>query len=337
MLYYNIINSLENFYVFLKQSFEAAGYKTIKFQSEETKRLLIVKHDTSNFTVAFNSLINVANNIYNIEIQVFKKYDETLSIHDQLNSIPKENFKGYVNQRYSPPQICINNTDNCKTYLKIKDNYFIIVYDAKGDNSWRQGVYIGEYNSFSDNMNLIALSSSNGNNYIMEIEGVAVTNYLSNHQTNSAGWLGFKQPSPDQPNSWLLRDNGRWDILYNGTYGSTTDSGSSGNYKQYSTNSNIYPINRSIKKFYNYLDNDKLDLQHIYILSKSNNSNYSPDYSKDNYGYLNDIYLPKFYVDYLESEVTYEIDGVEYIAFKYLNLNASDLNNGNGIFLLKKD
>ena len=325
MLYYNTINSLENFYIFLKESFESSNYKIVKYQSDVSKRLLIVKSTTANFTICFNSLINSGSNVYNIEIQVFKGYDENKSIHEQFNSIPKYQVKDY-NLTYYPPQICINNTetDNCKTYLKIKENYFIIVYDAKANNSWSQGLYIGEYTSFSDNVNLIAMTSSNSSNYIINHEGSPATNYLSNQITNSPPWLGIKNLGTGSQ-SWLLRDNAKWDLLYLNS--------SPSSYINFENNSNIFPINTVNKKFYNYLDDEKLELQPIYILAKKLNI-LNNDSSKINYGYLNDIYLPKYYIDY-ESEITITIENEDYLVFKFTHSGLTEAHNG--IFLLKKD
>jgi hypothetical protein len=325
MLYYNTINSLENFYIFLKESFENSNYIIVKYQSDINKRLLIVKSTTANFTIAFNSLINTSSNIYNIEIQVFKSYDDNKSIHEQLNSIPKYQFKDY-NLTYYPPQICINNTetDNCKTYLKIKENYFIIIYDAKADNSWSQGIYVGEYTSFSDNVNLIAMTSNNSSNFITSVENTPATNYLSNQITTSPPWLGVKQAGGGSSQSWLLKDNGKWDLLHTNNVNLS--------YYNFENYSNIFPINVSNKKFYNYLDNDKLELQEIYILAKKYNI-VNDDYSKINYGYLNDIYLLKYYKN-LNSEDTVFINNEEYLAFKYVNAALTESHNG--IFLLKK-
>jgi hypothetical protein len=332
------INNITDFFTLLYNSLNDSEYYEVDNYVNEVNNYLIVAYcENGNFYVAFKSLINSAQNVFNVEMQVFKGYNKNKGIHYQRNAIYKNGYPNELN--YNPPQFSISNV-NSKIYLKLNKECIICVYDSFSDNSFRGGFYIGEYLSYNESKGLFCggdnqarQQTTSSNSQLSLVENTPVANFLSIHQSHSPCWLGYRYIA--NVNDYVKVKEQNWSIVassnseVNYSYTNTT----AGNYNEESNNMacKLFPVNKFNKRIYDYELSEK-ELINIRILY-----NESYDIENGDY-YIAGEFIDLFLIDFKDDlvvEQEYIINGNTYICFRCF-LNNAALNH-NGYYMLKKN
>jgi hypothetical protein len=230
MFYETNINTVNNFFEFFNTKLIENNYLIRRYINELNNYELLATSKNGGFSVGFKSVIDTVNNIYSVELQMFKDYLDNQHVNNQFMAIPCYNYKNYnKNNRYYNPMFCLNEDDELeqKAYISITEEYIFMVSDPIGDLSFRSGFYIGKFKSYSlDYQNpWVCLGSTAGyyqdavmtNGTKTTFNGSPIGRYDSLHQTNVVGWLGNTCYENNLILNYVLEANNEWSELVNNT------------------------------------------------------------------------------------------------------------------------
>jgi hypothetical protein len=229
MFYQENINTVNSFFEFFNDKLIENNYIIRRYINELDNYELLATSKNGKFSIGFKSVIDNINNIYCVELQMFKDYIENQHVNNQFMAIPCYNYKNYnKSNRYYNPMFCLNQDEELeqKAYISITEEYIFMVSDPNGDLSFRSGFYIGKFKSYSlDYQNpWVCLGSTAG--YYQSSTGSAskttfnnapIGRYDSYHQTNVVGWLGNTAYENNLILNYVLEANNEWSELVNNT------------------------------------------------------------------------------------------------------------------------
>lgn len=209
---------------------------------------LVLKSPDGSFCLAFNELTNVAGNVYNVELQIFKDYDINKSIHSQLLSIQKQGYKGYTENKH-PPQLVGGDTGQT-LFLQITPDYITIVLETTNGNYTT--LYGGRFLSYAEkeqyDLPLFAGGSGQAEDNVIARD-TPCDSYLDSLSFDTFSNFPFGRRDLPTNSSWksgdyFLTPDGRWQELGSGASGSVDNypTLSTSNVPVYFQNATIFPL-----------------------------------------------------------------------------------------------
>ena len=299
------------------------GWIELKNDTLNLFREVVLKAPDGSFCVGLSELTGA--NCYNIEIQIFKDFNDTVSLNSQLLSIPKDNFKNFQEGTHPPQIVCSVNTD--MVWLQITPDYISCV--VKNPTNVYTSFYAGRFNSYAQkeqySLPLFCGGSGQSEDNII-VNDTPCDSSIDSLTFDSFSNYMFARRDLPTSSSWksgdyFLTPDGRWSPLGYGTQ--SVDSYptlSTSNLSTYFSNGTIFPIAALQHSTKGSMIAGEYLIRPVTIIS-------NPDYAEKTtmMGEIFNIYRIEDETLNAEDEIT--VDGEDYIVFHdvYRDTNSNNL------------
>lgn len=290
---------------------------------------LIVANPTGEFYLAFTGYEDFANNIYSVEIQCFRDYDENKGIHTQRLSIPKRGYKT-VDENLYPPQFAVGDfSTNNNCYIQITDDYISGTLVDQSNKDCR-AFFAGKFLTYSDsqqyNLPLFVGGSTQTEDDVV-IDDTPCEPFDAQTNTTSNYMFGRRRVSTGsnhRVSDFVLTPSGEWQrlgILTSATIDTYPDINNDA-FPLNFENSSVFPIASFLTRYAGNLNNG-IETENVKIFTKQRQNETTL--------FLGEIpNIKTVYFDGAGSfspvESIIQIDGEDYIVFRDVFRNLG-LNN----------
>jgi len=316
----------------IKNRAEEQGWIVLKYDVVDYD-VLVLKAPDGSFCVGFQELTSILNEVYNIEVTMFKDFNDKNGIHNQLLSIPKDEHKGFNEGNHPPQLVCA--ADSTDMWLQITPDYISAIVKSPIDASPTKlytTFYAGRFNSYAEKeqyfLPIFCGGSGQAEDNILTQDGKTP----SDSSVNSLGFDTFSNymfSRRDSPTSssyrsgdYFLSPDGRWVPLGSGASGAVDSypNLSTSNVPPYFQNATIFPIAGLMYATKGSMIDGEYILRPITIIGQ-------PDYTEKSsmMGEIFNIYRVEDETLVAEDEIV--VDGENYIVFHdvYRDLNSNNL------------